>query len=794
MANENRIEEQSLPGVLYEPSRLVDLVEKIKIVAKSQHIVMSELWMTKILQLYQIQTIHHGVMMVGASGSGKSTAWKLLLEALGNLDGVEGVSYVIDPKVMSKDALYGTLDSTTREWTDGLFTQVLRKIIDNVRGEGDKRHWIVFDGDVDPIWVENLNRYPHVYRLLNSSVLDDNKMLTLPNGERLNLPPSVRIMFEVETLKYATPATVSRCGMVWFSNDIINSDMLVRHYSDLLKYSVFEDLDEDGVSGATQQPNIARDTQGIVVEVASKHFGGAFISPALRRARELNHIMEFSETRALNTLFSLIQRACRTVLEYNDQHSDFPLEYDQIEHFISRKLLLCFIWSFAGDCPLDVRQNFGDFLAGMTSISVPVGSPLLDFNVTLPSATWDPWQEAVPEKDVDPQDVNTSDTVIPTVDTVRHEDVLYSWMSEHRPVILCGPPGSGKTMTLFNALRKLPNFEVASINFSSATTPDLVIKSLEQYCEYRKTMNGTILAPTQIGRWLVLFCDEINLPAPDTYGTQRVISFMRQLVEQGGFWRTTNRSWITLERIQFVGACNPPTDAGRVALSPRFLRHSPVIMVDYPGRPSLYQIYFTFVRGILKCVPDLRGFADALTRAMVEFYSRSQIKYTAAIQSHYIYSPRELTRWVRGIYEAIRPMEGLRLEDLVRIWAHEAFRLFQDRLVGEEERMWTRENIFLIAEDSFPGLDLSLALAEPIMFSNWLSKHYVSVDREVLREFTKARLKTFCEEEVDVPLVLFNDVLDHVLRIDRVFRQPQGHLILIGISGSGKVSSLTMLC
>jgi dynein heavy chain 1 len=159
VADNNRIEEQSLPGVLYEPSRLVDLVEKIKMVAKSQHLVTSDLWMTKILQLYQIQTIHHGVMMVGASGSGKSTAWKLLLEALGKLDGVEGVSYVIDPKVMSKDALYGTLDSTTREWTDGLFTQVLRKIIDNVRGEGEKRHWIVFDGDVDPIWVENLNRY-----------------------------------------------------------------------------------------------------------------------------------------------------------------------------------------------------------------------------------------------------------------------------------------------------------------------------------------------------------------------------------------------------------------------------------------------------------------------------------------------------------------------------------------------------------------------------------------------------------------------------------------------------------
>ena len=64
---------------------------------------------------------------------------------------------------------------------------------------------------MDPEWAENLN-----------SVLDDNKLLTLPNGERLAIPNNVRIIFEVETLKYATLATVSRCGMVWFSNDVLN--------------------------------------------------------------------------------------------------------------------------------------------------------------------------------------------------------------------------------------------------------------------------------------------------------------------------------------------------------------------------------------------------------------------------------------------------------------------------------------------------------------------------------------------------------------------------------------------
>jgi dynein heavy chain 1 len=393
----------------------------------------------------------------------------------------------------------------------------------------------------------------------------------------------------------------------------------------------------------------------------------------------------------------------------------------------------------------------------------------------------------VPQIEIEPHAVTASDVVVPTMDTVRHEEVLYSWLSEHKPLMLCGPPGSGKTMTLFSALRKLPDMEVVGLNFSSATTPELILKTFEQYCEYRKTPNGVILAPIQLGRWLVVFCDEINLPAADKYGTQRVISFIRQLVECGGYWRTSDMAWVKLERIQFVGACNPPTDPGRVPLSHRFLRHAPLVMVDYPGEVSLKQIYGTYVRAILKVVPNLRGHADPLTDAMVTFYLVSQKRFTTDMQAHYVYSPRELTRWVRGVYEAIRPLEVLSVEGLVRVWAHEALRLFQDRLVSEEERQWTDENIDATAMEHFPTINRDDALTRPILFSNWMSKNYVPIDREQLREYTKARLRVFYEEELDVPLVLFNDVLDHVLRIDRVFRQIQGHMLLIGVSGSGKV-------
>jgi len=184
--------------------------------------------------LHQILGLHHGVMMVGPTGCVKSRSWRVLLETMERVDGIKGESYIIDPKAISKEELYGKLDSTTAEWTDGVFTQILRRVIDNHRGESSKRHWIIFDGDVDPEWAENLN-----------SVLDDNKLLTLPSGERLQIPDNVRIMFEVETLKYATLATVSRCGMVWFSDDTVTIDMIYQHYLYRLKQDDYDSLGED---------------------------------------------------------------------------------------------------------------------------------------------------------------------------------------------------------------------------------------------------------------------------------------------------------------------------------------------------------------------------------------------------------------------------------------------------------------------------------------------------------------------------------------------------------------------
>lgn len=73
--------------------------------------------------------------------SGKSSAWKILRKALEAVDGKKISTYVIDPKSLTKDELYGFLDSTTMEWTDGVFTSTIRNILDNHRGEQSRNHW-----------------------------------------------------------------------------------------------------------------------------------------------------------------------------------------------------------------------------------------------------------------------------------------------------------------------------------------------------------------------------------------------------------------------------------------------------------------------------------------------------------------------------------------------------------------------------------------------------------------------------------------------------------------------------
>lgn len=104
---------------------------------------------------------------------------------------------------VTNDELFGIINSATREWRDGLISMIMREHA-NLKGNGPT--WLVLDGDIDPMWIESLN-----------TVMDDNKVLTLASNERVALTKEMRLLFEIGHLRTATPATVSRAGILYIN-------------------------------------------------------------------------------------------------------------------------------------------------------------------------------------------------------------------------------------------------------------------------------------------------------------------------------------------------------------------------------------------------------------------------------------------------------------------------------------------------------------------------------------------------------------------------------------------------
>jgi len=155
--------------------------------------------------------VRFGMMIIGQTLTGKTTIIRSLKNAMNQIkkNGYTGKDYngvesrTLNPKSISMDELYGSFSHLTQEWTDGLASNIVR---DFVKSTSVDMKWVIFDGPVDAIWIENMN-----------TVLDDNMTLCLSSGERIRLRKEMRMIFEVDDLSQASPATVSRCGMVYAS-------------------------------------------------------------------------------------------------------------------------------------------------------------------------------------------------------------------------------------------------------------------------------------------------------------------------------------------------------------------------------------------------------------------------------------------------------------------------------------------------------------------------------------------------------------------------------------------------
>jgi len=119
----------------------------------------------------------HTTLVVGPTGSGKSVILNQLAKALKDDTDIATKIDLINPKMITNHELYGVLDPDSRDWTDGLLSKIF-KDANRPKTDDDKaeRRWILYDGDVDAVWVENMN-----------SVMDDNRILTLANGDRIRL-------------------------------------------------------------------------------------------------------------------------------------------------------------------------------------------------------------------------------------------------------------------------------------------------------------------------------------------------------------------------------------------------------------------------------------------------------------------------------------------------------------------------------------------------------------------------------------------------------------------------------
>ncbi|KAG7229074.1 hypothetical protein INR49_013193 [Caranx melampygus] len=748
------------PGIQLDGSTYTELQAAVAHQVELAGIVNHPPWNLKLVQLYEASRVRHGLMTLGPSGAGKTTVINILMRAMTEC-GTPHREMRMNPKAITAPQMFGRLDAATNDWTDGIFSTLWRRTLKAKKGEFI---WIVLDGPVDAIWIENLN-----------SVLDDNKTLTLANGDRITMSPSCKLVFEVHNMDNASPATVSRVGMVFMSSSALSWKPILQGWAHKRNAEEAESL----------------------LALYDKIFEDAH----LYMKQNLKPKMELLECNYIRQSVNLLEGLIPTK-ETGGLAGDKHME---------RLFVFCLMWSLGALLELEDRDKLETYIRAHDSgIDVPQTQPgetMFEYMVN-PNGEWCHWNNHVGEY-VYPTDhvPNYASILVPNVDNTRTSFLLEA-------VLLIGEQGTAKTVMIKSYMKKYdPETDLSkSVNFSSATEPMMFQRTVESYIEKRI---GSTYGPPG-GRRMTIFVDDVNMPVVNEWGDQITNEIVRQMMEMNGMYNLDKPGdFTTIVDVQMLAAMIHP-GGGRNDIPQRLKRQFTVFNCTLPSNSSIDKIFGVIGCGYFDACRNFKPEISNMVKCLV-FAGRILWQWTKAkmlptpSKFHYIFNLRDLSRIWQGMLN-IKAEECDDIPTLMALFKSECTRVIADRFICFEDREWFEKALTRVVQEHIdPNLVPELH-PEPY-FVDFLrdapeptgeEDDDACFDAPKIYElvpsinFLQEKLLMYQAQHNEVvrgsslDLVFFMDAMTHLVKISRIIRTDNGNALLVGVGGSGK-QSLTRL-
>ncbi|NXL49102.1 DYH17 protein, partial [Podilymbus podiceps] len=705
-----------------------------------------ESFVLKVVQLEELLQVRHSVFVIGNAGCGKSQVLRSLNKTYKSLK-QKPVIVDLDPKAVTCDELFGVIHPSTREWKDGLFSSTMRDLA-NITHKGPK--WIILDGDIDPMWIESLN-----------TVMDDNKVLTLASNERIPLNPTMRLLFEISHLRTATPATVSRAGILYINPTDLGWNLVVTSWIEMRTVQ-------------SEKANLM-----ILFD--------KYLPVCLEKLKSgFKKITPVPEVTVIQTVLYLLE----CLLTPQTAPPDSPRELYEL-YFV----FAC-TWAFGGamfqDQLVDYRVEFSKWWVNeFKTIKFPSQGTIFDYYIDPETKKFVLWTEKVPKFNLDPE-VPLQASMVHTTETIRVRYFMDLLMEKQRPVMLVGNAGTGKSILMRDKLEALSADEylVQFVPFNFYTTSAMLQAVLEKPLEKK---SGRNYGPPGTRR-LIYFIDDMNMPEVDKYGTVAPHTLIRQHMDHGHWYDRNKLTLKDIHNCQYVACMNPT--AGSFTIDSRLQRHFCVFAVSFPGQEALQTIFSTILAqhlALQRMLPAVQKLQPQLVAAALALHRKvSSTFLPTAIKFHYLFNLRDLSNIFQGLLfstpECLRsPM------DLVRLWLHEAERVYGDKLVDEGDQKGFGNMLVDTCTKFFDELSKDLLFAEPNIYCHFAQgigepKYLPVPSWTALNKLLGEALDSYNEVNAAMSLVLFEDAVSHVCRISRILESPRGNALLVGVGGSGKQS------